>query len=412
MSKENNLEDHIKLVQEKKKILKEVVDRYFPGLFGTLMTALSARNILNIDRITLPFILVILGAPGSGKSTVITLISSLPDGYSLDNFTPKSIVSHYGAKQSDLEKNDILPKIKDKAFLTPDLAPLFSARDDNLIEIIGIITRLADGQGYKSSSGIHGERGYGKTFFVWLGAAVDISNNIWDMISRLGPKMFFLKIDKKISFEDEQQMILDHMDNTDYYQQIEKVSAHLKEYWNVVMSHPCQKDGKIIWYNKSDSYIAKLKIVQFSQLLARLRGYVPKERTKNTYGSGYSYGDPIIEDPERATHYLYNLVRGYALCNGRNYIIENDVSIIESIVFSSSQKETSEMVRLLIKNKGKLTASEICKCKSVSKNTALRIMKKLTILGLVNEVKISGTTRDNMGIRLKMEFGWLLKITR
>ena len=323
----DNLEDHIKLVQEKKKILKEIVDRYFPGLFGTLMTALAARNILSIDRITLPFIIVILGTPGSGKSTVITMISSLPDAYPLDNFTPKSWVSHYSAKkEGNLKDSDLLPKIKDKIFLTPDLAPLFSSRDDILGETIGIITRLADGQGYKSSSGVHGERGYDKTFFVWLGAAVDISNNIWDMISRLGPKMFFLRIDKKISFAEQQRTILDHMDGNDYDQQIEELSTCLKKYWDAIMSFPLQKNGKIIWDNKKDAHHAKLMIVQFSQLLARLRGYVPTEKTEKMHGSDYPYMDPIIEDPERATHYLYNLVRGYALCNGRNYITERGCS--------------------------------------------------------------------------------------
>ena len=69
------------------------------------------------------------GGPGSGKSTVITLISSLPDAYSLDNFTPKSWVSHYSAKKDEnLKDSDLLPKIKDKIFLTPDLAPLFSIK--------------------------------------------------------------------------------------------------------------------------------------------------------------------------------------------------------------------------------------------------------------------------------------------
>jgi hypothetical protein len=53
---------------------------------------------------------------------------------------------------SQLKKIDLLPKIRNKLFLTPELSPMFSVKDDDLNEILGILTRVADGQGYEWSA--------------------------------------------------------------------------------------------------------------------------------------------------------------------------------------------------------------------------------------------------------------------
>ena len=36
--------------------------------------------------------------------------------------------------------------------MTPELAPIFSARDDDLLQLIGVMTRVVDGQGYENDS--------------------------------------------------------------------------------------------------------------------------------------------------------------------------------------------------------------------------------------------------------------------
>jgi hypothetical protein len=79
---------------------------------------------------------------------------------------------------------DMLPRIRFKLLLTPELTPIFSANEDELRENLGIITSVLDGHGYVTDSGAHGRRGYhGNYMFVWVGAAVDIPyrvhNNTW-----------------------------------------------------------------------------------------------------------------------------------------------------------------------------------------------------------------------------------------
>jgi hypothetical protein len=83
----------------------------------------------------------------------------------------------------------MLPNMKNRLFLTPELAPTFTVKEENLMNNLGIITRIADGQGYKSNSGAHGQRGYDENImFTWLGAVVDIPHKVYKMLGNLGFK--------------------------------------------------------------------------------------------------------------------------------------------------------------------------------------------------------------------------------
>ena len=46
-------------------------------------------------------------------------------------------------------------KMKDNYFRLPELSPMFSLKDDDLNQILGIITRIADGQGLMTDSGVY-----------------------------------------------------------------------------------------------------------------------------------------------------------------------------------------------------------------------------------------------------------------
>ncbi len=402
--------EHEKQVLNKKEKLRGIFERYFPGRFWVLESCLAVRAILEIEGITLPFMLILLGPPSAGKSTVISMIGSLPEAYALDSFTPKAFVTQMASKsEEDLAKIDLLKQIENKIFLTSELASLFSVRDDQLGEIFGILTRVLDGQGFKNSSGAHGQRGYDKIFFVWIGAVVDVPKRVWPIIASLGPKEYFLRIDMEISYQEEQEKIIENMHGLTYEQKMQEINESLKEYWDAVMSFTNKNDGKIAWDTVKDQASAVKMIVEHAQLLARIRGYVPSDDTKYSNGSDYAFVSPIIEDPNRATHALYNMVRGNALLSGRNYITNRDVSVIRKVVLSSASKERVELIKLLIENNGELTSSQLAECRKVSKMTALKIMKQLEILGLVDSVKVSGTTKDFLAIRLKEQFRWILE---
>jgi len=198
------------LIQKYNK-LYDVVKKNLPILWYSFEFGLSIMNILNIKDCTLPFAGIVLGKPSSLKTLCIEMFRKSRYTFYTDKFSSKSFVSHStGVPKEQLVDIDLLPKIKNKCFLTPELAPTFAARDDDLIETLGILTRILDGHGYESDSGTHGHRGYNEPMmFAWIGAAVDIPRKVHKLLTTLGPKLYFVRVPKVQSKSDD-----------DYYQQL------------------------------------------------------------------------------------------------------------------------------------------------------------------------------------------------
>lgn len=139
------------IVAEKYENLRKVTIKHYPEAWPFLEFCLAVKSILNIEDNTLPFMGVILSAPASMKTMIIQLFRKYPGSFYSDNFTANSLVSHNSALRGEqLQKVDMLPKMKDKLILTPELAPIFTSKEDDLQKILGIITRILDGHGFES----------------------------------------------------------------------------------------------------------------------------------------------------------------------------------------------------------------------------------------------------------------------
>jgi hypothetical protein len=171
--------------------LRNTCNDNLPGLWDSLEFELAIQKILNIADCTLPFAGIVLGRPSSLKTVGIELFRRWHHVFYTDSFSAKSMVSHSTAvKKEELAKIDMLPKIKNNYLLTPELSPTFAKKDDDLIEILGILTRILDGHGYESDTGAHGHRGDNEPMmFVWAGAAVDIPYKVHKYLGTLGPKL-------------------------------------------------------------------------------------------------------------------------------------------------------------------------------------------------------------------------------
>jgi hypothetical protein len=190
---------------EKYQTLQDTVKRTVPEIWTGLEFELSVLRILNIHDCTLPFIGILLGRPSSYKTQIIKLLTKWYCCYYTDDFTAKSFVSHStSVSEEELAEIDMLPKIKNRLFLTPELAPTFTVKDEDLAKTIGMITRIADGHGFVSNSGAHGQRGYtDDMMFTWIGAAVDIPYKVYKMLSFLGFKLYFFRLPFKEAAEDD-----------------------------------------------------------------------------------------------------------------------------------------------------------------------------------------------------------------
>jgi len=393
--------------------LRSVVNKNIPNLWPALEFELSIQKILNIKDCTLPFAGIILGPPSSLKTQCIELLRNWPDTFYTDNFSARSFVSHTTAVAKDqLAQIDLLPKIKNKCFLTPELAPTFAAKDDDLIQILGIMTRILDGNGYESDSGAQGHRGYsGKMMFTWVGAAVDIPYKVHKYLGTLGPKLYFLRppvIQNKT--EDD---YLDQVKNDDFSRRITEIKEALFDYliwFEIIPEAVTDNETELVrvgWNSEMNDKFAQIFIIRLARLLAHLRGVAPTWNTYGTQGSDYAYTLPTIEEPDRAIQQLTNLARGHALLQGRNYITLDDIPMIINVVLSTASKERVTILDLLLAHKGKITASEISMSLNMSLPTARRIMLELWVLKLVDKDNPDDNTSVER-ISLRPEFEWFI----
>ena len=74
---------------------------------------------------------------------------------------------------------------------------------------------------------------------------------------------------------------------------------------------------------------------------------------------------------------LRNLAIGNAISQGRNYINLEDISLIMNVALSTTTRARSELVRLLLRNSGELTTSNIVKENKISSPFAKKTMREL-----------------------------------
>ena len=141
-----------------------------------------------------PIGLNLVDGPSSDKTTALSFFNNLPHVYRSDDFSPAVFVTQTAnVSEKKLPKVDLLPKIRHKCFVVPELAPLFGADKDELLKSFSILTRVFDGEGLKRDGGVHGSRGYeGDYHFTWLGATTPIRPHVCRLTGNLGRRFLFL----------------------------------------------------------------------------------------------------------------------------------------------------------------------------------------------------------------------------
>jgi len=409
-----DIEDYKVRLQEKFKLLKDTIETNFRGRSFVLECCLSVKAQLKVKNLTQPFALILMGNPSTKKSTMLDIVNSLPDCYKSDKFTPKSFVSHSAnVKKEELSKIDLLPRIRHKTLICPELAPLFSGNEENLIEIFGLLTRVLDGRGLELDSGVHGKRGYsGDYHFMMLGAVVDIPRKVWKVLGNLGPRLYFLRIpDDSLDQKNRISEIRHSFRSKPYNVRLEECQEACREFWKYIENNPMQdEDKKITWDTQRDDSEVHNRIIEIAMLLAKLRAVIPTWHTADSDSSGlnYNFEMPIEEDPERASNAIYNLARGHALLYGRNFITKDDLGVVIPVALSSAERERVALFKLLIENNGRIDSKNFEEKSGVSRNTALKQMRQLDKLGLVDLVFDEAETKPRVTIQLKDTFSWFI----
>jgi hypothetical protein len=149
--------------------VRRVVESRFPGYWRAVDVGLSVYATLLLAKNSNPVTVIYLGSPSAGKTTVVNMFTDHEASYVSDNFTPAAFVSHSAnVSKEALSEIDLLPRIRHKVLITPELAPNFRGKEDELTKRFSILTRVLDGQGLMTDSGTHGRRGLPRRLPVCL----------------------------------------------------------------------------------------------------------------------------------------------------------------------------------------------------------------------------------------------------
>ncbi len=385
----------------------EIVRNNFPELLRPAEIALSVLCQLKVNDIKNPFALVFVDVPSAGKTITLNMFSDLGNlVYTTDNFTPASFVSHAANVQKEkLEKIDLLPRIKGKVLIIRDLATIFGEREEDLLKNLGVLTRVLDGEGLETDSGLHGKRGYkGDYNFMLLGGSTPIPPRVWKMSGNLGSRLFFCQIRSKE--KDENELASQLTDRSWLLKQGLCKGATNEYIENIWKQFP---EG-VEWDKSKDPRKLLIIISRCSKLLARLRAPINvwEDRWVKDDKESYKYTEPVVERPDRINQLLYNLARGHAFSQGRQQIDRSDIAIVIDITLDSAPRTRANLFRLLIDNGGELLTNQVMGTLGCSHTTAHREMEALKILEVVDIDEGHGMTGQEKNMTLKSDLQWFL----
>lgn len=386
---------------------RETIKQNFPELVFPAEYGLSIIAQILIKEITNPFSLVFVDVPSAGKTIAINFFSEIEDlTYATDKFTPASFVSNAAnVKKEKLKDIDLLPRLKYKMFLIRDLSTIFSKRDEDLNECLGLLTRVLDGEGLNADTGVHGDRHYvGEYLFMILAGSTPIPPRVWKMMGNLGSRLFFLSMGARDKSEEE----LAEQITTLAYKEKEKICRLATKNFLHTLWHK-HSEG-VEWDKKEDKQEDKIIIARCAKLLAKLRGVINVWKERWVDNEEYGYNPPTIEKPDRINQLFYNLCRGHALICGRTQINQEDLKLIVELAIDSSPTTRAKLFRKLLESNGVMKTGAVEIALQCSPPTALKEMETLRILGVAH---ISQSSDGYAGgqektLNLSEDFMWFL----
>jgi predicted transcriptional regulator len=390
---------------------KQTIETEFPGLWKPTEACLSVFAQLKIKDIANCTFLTFIGSPASRKTTMLSWFHGLDCSYFTDDFSPTSFVSHYaGATEEELkEKIDLLPRVKGKVLITPELMPAYSASYEELNKNLGIITRVLDGQGYSRDSGVHGQRGYkgieGEWVFHWLAGIAYVPYRLWRMFGNMGTRAYYYGMPEENNKSSEELA-------KELKEDFPLKSKTCRKAIQLVINYLWDKYPEQVEWQKQDDNIETLEAIsKLAILLSSLRGNIELQYEEEGEDAQEVYTQPVIEQPHRANQVLYNLARGHALLYGRRYITNSDLPLIVKVALDSARTDRVKLFRCLLDKNGVASSKDFEQYLNISRTMAIRTMMSLKILGLINISKNNPSDKGGRPMylaQLKDEFKWFL----
>jgi hypothetical protein len=349
--------------------VEQTVTQHYPSMFAWVWATLAIAAVRCLRDTRQPVALIGIGLPAAGKTQPLSFLTPTGEDddlaqyfYRSDGFTPAAFVSHQASRTAaELDDIDLLPRIKDRTLLTPELAPVFRSRGSDLHQRVSILASVLDGNGYVSDSGAHGRRGHQGDFnFGWIGASTPLSDEAWKALAAIGPKLFFFDVTRRHrSAEELARSMAGGDDDAPLNECRALVRNFVSElYWTFP---PASVPLRSVEIGNDERYTLALWV----QLMTRLRA-----------------GAHGPEFPERPLKVLRLIAVGSALVHGRAHVADEDLALIAHIAMSSSGHIVARILRALMAARGAMRTPDLTEVTELSAPTVRKYMYLLQQKGV------------------------------
>ena len=347
--------------------------------WGYFEACLSAICTLFLKDNKNPLGIVIIGPSAGSKSTILNMFKYLPNGltHHTDKFTPASFLTQATNVPKDkLEDVDLIRKLPNRILLVPDLVSMFGRKEQEVKESLSILTRVMDGDGLSNDGGVQGHREFNEEcVFVMLGAIVKLSPAIWRIVSEMGTRLLFIRMDR-INVHESQTENLERQLKNGYNFKAEELE--LKKMTYNLIEERIDKYGirQIAWEKNYDDTIIRLLSLT-SELISKLRIIVNKD-----------VGFEQNETPYRVLKQLENLLQGRAILYNRNNLEESDLNLALQVALSSEDEARGQITKVAInKCPEYLKLNDFVKLTSYMGTKLREELNTLTQIGILIEGK-------------------------
>jgi hypothetical protein len=380
---------------------RDVIAKNFPSLARAAEICLSVEAQLLLNDVVNPFALALVDVPSSGKTITLNFFSAPKElAYTTDNFTAASFVSHANnVRRDELANVDLLPRIRFKTLVVRELNSILGAKEDDLVKSLGILTRVLDGEGLETDSGVHGRRGYtGDYTFMLLAGTTPIQPRVFKVMGNFGSRLFFLSLHTPDN--DKNVLIAQNRGRDRKKKEIECRQAtenFLRTLWSA-------NPQGIDWNKDNDPDDCLRVVADCACLLASVRGAINVYRLDTADGEEkLSHSVPVIEKADRINCLFGNLARAHALISGRRQLTRDDLWPVLEITFDSAPPIRAKIFRHLIEKGGTLGTPDIERLLRCAAPTARKEMEALSVLGVVDKTEKEGQAHT---ITLAETYSW------
>ena len=333
--------------------------------------------------------IVLEGQASTNKTTVLDFFDDLTDlTHKLDEFTKASFLTNVkNVTEAEKSKIHLLPKLKDKVCIVPDLAPILAAKQGEIEDKLGMLTRVLDGHGLSRAAGTSElVKIQGDYRFTFLAATTPLNNKAYQAMSKLGNRLLF--VDATQSNRTTEEIMLQIGD----VRKQKKVCAKavLEAIQGVIEERGLRETRE----SEVTEGEYKRTIIELAQISAAGRSWIDDDIRR-------------IEDAMRLSTRLLSLAKARALLCGRTQLNHDDVALVARVALATMPYHKRRLFRALLQSEsGELGAREVETVLEINRDTALKHMKGLAETGLAEETQKGLQTKI---IKLPQKYHDILK---